>query len=239
MIIDKDSRLVLAAKSGRKVPVRLEINPRARRLILRLDTGRREAIGIAPSPRKLAELKAFAQDRVEWLDAQLAAMPETHPLREGSLFHLRGEPCRLHGSGPGRRAHLQSGPPTRLIAPGDPETLARRALRFLKAEARADLEAATARHAARLGISVGQVRVRDTRSRWGSCTTRGDLSYSWRLIMAPPHVLDYVAAHECAHRLEMNHSPAFWAHVARCRPDWQQSRNWLRQNGAALHAVSV
>jgi len=239
MIIDKGNIVTLATKSGRHVRVRLEVNPKARRLILRLDSRNGEAVGVAPRAHMLPELAAFASERADWLEAQLSALPETRKLVEGSLFSLRGVPCTLSATGHGRTARLDPGPPQRLIAPGDSGTLGRRALRFLRAEARTDLEAATERHARTLGITVGKVRVRDTRSRWGSCTSKGDLSYSWRLIMAPPHVLDYVAAHECAHRLEMNHSPSFWAHVEHCRPGWKRSRNWLRQNGASLHAVGA
>ncbi|WP_316016065.1 SprT family zinc-dependent metalloprotease, partial [Roseobacter sp. HKCCA0434] len=106
---------------------------------------------------------------------------------------------------------------------------------WLRQLARDRLSEATARHAAALDSVPGRLTLRDTRSRWGSCTSEGNLMFSWRLILAPPPVLDYVAAHEVAHLLEMNHSLRFWAHVERLFPGWQAQRDWLRAEGAALH----
>ena len=130
-----------------------------------------------------------------------------------------------------------TGQPNTLCAPGDPETLHLRVTRYLKKQARADITRSVNRHAATLGVSYNSISVKDTRSRWGSCTADGKLSFSWRLIMAPSEVLDYVAAHECAHLLEMNHSPRFWAHVATCCSDWKRQRSWLREHGAGLQAA--
>jgi len=152
---------------------------------------------------------------------------------------LRGEPCRLTMAGTGRVARLGTRPDLHLSAPGDPDTFQSRIIRYLRRAAVSDLGDAVDRHCARLGVDARRITVKDTRSRWGSCTADGRLSFSWRLILAPPDVLDYVAAHECAHLLEMNHSPAFWAHVARCRPDWKRQRGWLRANGRALHAIGT
>lgn len=243
MINDKGDKMTLATKSGRNVSVRLEVNPRAKRLILRLDEKRREAVAVAPSKRKLGEAAAFARDRVEWIARHLNALPDANALREGSTIHLRGQPCRITATGQGRRAYLSAGDeqdgPQILHVPGAPETLGRRAERFLRAEALRDLTGAVETYCAALGVDARRVAVKDTRSRWGSCTSDGRLSFSWRLIMAPPAVLDYVAAHECAHLLEMNHSPAFWAHVETCRPSWRGERAWLRRHGRELHAVTL
>ena len=130
-----------------------------------------------------------------------------------------------------------TGQPNTLCAPGDPETLHLRVTRYLKKQARADITRSVNRHAATLGVSYNGISVKDTRSRWGSCTADGKLSFSWRLIMAPSEVLDYVAAHECAHLLEMNHSidlsldddgivdRAFNAYAAQSGEDPQQLRN--------------
>jgi len=113
-----------------------------------------------------------------------------------------------------------------------------RAKAFLKLRARDELAAASDRYAAMVGRSYTRLSFRDTRSRWGSCSSEGVLMYSWRLIMAPPAVLDYAAAHEVAHLVEMNHSPAFWAVVARICPDYEDYRGWLRKNGDVLHRVN-
>jgi predicted metal-dependent hydrolase len=108
---------------------------------------------------------------------------------------------------------------------------------YLRAQARDRLAQACNHYATLLGRPYRRLTLRDTRSRWGSCSTQGDLMFSWRLIMAPPAVLDYVAAHEVAHLAEMNHSPAFWAVVARLCPDYAAHRHWLRDHGDTLHRV--
>ena len=108
----------------------------------------------------------------------------------------------------------------------------------LKLRARDVLAEASDRYAVMVGQSYSRLSIRDTRSRWGSCSSEGVLMYSWRLIMAPPEVLDYVAAHEVAHLVEMNHSAAFWAMVERICPDYDVHRAWLRKNGDVLHRVN-
>lgn len=237
---DKGQKVTLAAPDGRKVQVRLEINPRAKRVILRLDARCREGVAVAPAARFLAEAQAFATERAGWLADQLDEVATGVPFTEGTQFPLRGAPCRISGIGEGRLAWLEEGSdPLTLRAPGALETLSARVTRYLKKEARADLEAAVARHCETLSVRAARITVKDTRSRWGSCTSDGRLSFSWRLICAPPDVLDYVAAHECAHLIEMNHSRAFWALVEICRKDWKAQRAWLRMHGASLHAIGA
>ena len=111
------------------------------------------------------------------------------------------------------------------------------ALPWLKVLARDRLARASTHYAGLVGRSYSSLALRDTRSRWGSCSPGGRLMYSWRLIMAPPAVLDYVAAHEVAHLVELNHSPAYWAVVSRICPDWQGHRSWLHDQGSALHRL--
>jgi predicted metal-dependent hydrolase len=127
----------------------------------------------------------------------------------------------------GRQIHIR----------GEREHLARRVLDFLKREARRDIEAAVKRHAAAIGREPTKIRIGDAKTRWGSCNSRGSLTFSWRLILAPVYVLDYLAAHEVAHLKEMNHGPRFWNLVARLDPDYERAQTWLRQYGAELHAV--
>ncbi|MEM9723898.1 MAG: M48 family metallopeptidase, partial [Pseudomonadota bacterium] len=115
----------------------------------------------------------------------------------------------------------------------------RRALLWLKEQARATLTDRAAWYADQLGAPFSKVSIRDTRSRWGSCSSAGALSFSWRLVMAPPRVLDYVAAHEVAHLREMNHSARFWAVVDGLKPDWRKDRAWLRAHGAGLHCYRL
>ena len=239
MIIDKGDKMALVTKSGQTVHVRLEVNPKARRLILRLDERKREAVAVAPSKRKIGEAAEFARDRLDWIAEHLQALPDHVVLQEGTVFKLRGEDCRISLEGSGRMARLIVGEPHILSVPGLAETTGRRAERYLKKAAKSDLSDAVIRYCDILGVEARRVTVKDTRSRWGSCTSDGRLAFSWRLIMAPPEVLEYVAAHECAHLLEMNHSPAFWAHVTTCRPSWKRERSWLRKHGRDLHAVQA
>ena len=107
----------------------------------------------------------------------------------------------------------------------------------MRLRARDDLAAASDFYAAEVGKTYSKISLRDTRSRWGSCSSKGVLMYSWRLIMAPTDVLRYVAAHEVAHLVEMNHSQAFWDVVADVMPDYQVHRKWLRTHGNTLHRV--
>ena len=174
---------------------------------------------------------AFARAQEGWLRETLAGMPTREGVGIGSVIPVEGRLLRLvPGAGRGVRVEAEA-----LLIPGDPAQAGVRAGAFLKAMARDRLVAASDRHAAAIGRQVTRVTLRDTRSRWGSCAADGALMYSWRLVMAPPAVLDYVAAHEVAHLLEMNHSARFWAVVERLYPGWQAQRKWLHAEGQALH----
>lgn len=237
MLYNNGQTMTLKAPGGQRVKVRLEVNAKARRLIIRLDERRREAVAIAPSPRQMEAAAAFAAERVDWISSRLQHLPEIVRFEDGAIFNYRGSPCQISGDGEGRLAKLTAGEPKILYVPGDAETIHMRVERFLKKQARADLTRAVKRHTETLGVEYKGISVKDTRSRWGSCTSDGQLSFSWRLIMAPPEVLDYVAAHECAHLKEMNHSNKFWSLVAKCCPDWKRHRSWLRVHGAELQAA--
>ena len=237
MAYNNGQTMTLKAPNGSRVVVRFEVNSKARRLILRLDERRREAVAVAPSSRQIKDAAAFAAERVEWISTRLQHLPEIVRFEEAEIISFRGEACQLTANSDTRLPRMWPGEPLLLSAPGDPETLPLRVTRYLKKQAKADLTRAVNRHAETLGVDYKSISVKDTRSRWGSCTSDGQLSFSWRLVMAPPKVLDYVAAHECAHILEMNHSPRFWAHVTRCVPDWKRHRAWLRTHGAGLQSA--
>ena len=239
MIGAEDQTMILRSSCGLEIPLRIEVNPRARRLILRLDEKRREAVAVAPSKRYVREAAKFASERIDWAASRLRALPQPQQIGDGQTIPIRGRNCRLTLVGEGRRARLIEGDELVLSLPGDPETIGRRTERFLRKLAKSELSSAVDRYCQTLGVDARRVTVKDTRSRWGSCTSDGRLAFSWRLIMAPENVLEYVAAHECAHLLEMNHSPRFWAHVETCRPDWKRERAWLRKNGSGLHAIQI
>lgn len=237
MRLNDGHTMTLRAAGGHRIKVRLEVNAKARRLIIRLDERRREAVAVAPSSRQIEAAAAFAAERVDWISSRLQHLPEITRFEHGEIFQYRGEDCQISLDGEGRIAKIYPGDPRILSVPGDPETTQSRVVRFLKKQAKADLTRAVTKYAEILKVAPKGISVKDTRSRWGSCTADGQLAFSWRLIMAPPEVLNYVAAHECAHMREMNHSAKFWAHVARCCPDWQRQRAWLRLHGTELQAA--
>ncbi|MFB9149214.1 M48 family metallopeptidase [Roseovarius ramblicola] len=213
------------------VAVTLRRSARARRLSLRV-SGLDGTVTLT-LPRGVSEAEAlgFARSRADWLRRTLAAQPDRVDIAPGAALPVEGEMRRIV-AGTGRQVRLDA---DEIRVPGPAETLAPRLRAWLRARARDRLAAASDIHAARLGLGYARLTLRDTRSRWGSCSARGGLSYSWRLILAPPGVLDYVAAHEVAHLAQMNHSPAFWAVVARLLPDYDAPRAWLRREGAGLH----
>lgn len=228
-------------------PVRLRVNARARRISLRVDAKRGEVVATAPTARKLADAARFALQRAEWIAERLERLPETTPLRPGLTIGVGGEPCRLERAAmriAPRLIPATAGEPMRLMASGEGESYGRSAMRALRAEALARLTERTAHHAAALKQSMPSVAVSDPKSRWGSCRKGlkgqpGVIRYSWRLILAPAWVLDYVAAHEVAHLIEANHSPAYWAIVARLYGDHRPARAWLRANASAVHALTA
>ena len=191
-----------------------------------------------PPNGKWAEAEAFLLRHSNWLAARLKRAPAVVNLGDGGTVPLRGVEHAIVGTGKVRgRVELseQDGMPV-LLVPGDPAHQARRLIDWLKAEAAIDLAARTAVHAQRLGVTVGSIKLRSQASRWGSCSSSGNINYNWRLVLAPPFVLDYVAAHEVAHLVEMNHSAAFWATVKRTLPDMERGRAWLKAHGRQLMA---
>lgn len=215
-------------------PVRLQVNPRARRLTLRVNGATGEVVVTAPSQRRLTEAAEFARRKADWIAARLEVLPEALPFRPGVTLPLRGQTVRLEQAPGSGAARLKNGV---IVSGGTGEAYARRVLNLLRREAMADLSARTAVHAAALKPPP-RITLNDPRGRWGSCTpTRGTIRYSWRIIAAPPSVLDYLAAHETAHLLEANHGPGFWALVERLYGDPGAARAWLRDHGPALHAL--
>lgn len=218
--------------------VRLNVNPRSRRVSLRLDRASGEVIATAPSARRLSEAVAFARERAGWIAARVAELPERMTLEPGLIFDLFGDPVVLE-TGPGR-AKLIHGPPHRLVSAGD-AAFSVRALRIVKAEALRVLTERTAHHCARLGQPMPKVAVADPRGRWGSCKPSSgregaSIRYSWRLALAPFAVADYVVAHEVAHLVEANHGPRFWKLVRDLVGDPKPHRDWLKRESGRLHA---
>ena len=223
---------------GQVVVVPVRRSARARRMILRMDAARGGPVLTLPASGNLAEARRFLDSHSGWLASRLARLPQARPFADDTLFPLRGEACRIvHRNGRGV-IRLEVTPDERqVIVPGAAAHLPRRLGDWLRGEARSDLQVAVSDHAAAIGAMVRALRVGDAKSRWGSCTRRGVLSFSWRLILAPSFVLDYLAAHEVAHLGEMNHGPAFWRLVAQLDPDFEKARAWLKTHGTGLHAI--
>ena len=204
------------------------VSARARRITLRIS---REGRVSCTRPRGvgLAEAERFAAAKAGWVAGHLAALPPRMAVAAGARLRVEGRSLVVSPAAVAT-ARVEG---SRLLVPADraPGPLL---AAWLRERAREGLASACARHAAALGRGHGRIRLRDTRSRWGSCTARGDLMFSWRLAMAPAEVLSYVAAHETAHLERMDHSPAFWAVVARLDPAWRERRAWLREHGPAL-----
>lgn len=222
--------------------VRLKINRRARRVSLRLDRTRREIVATAPSQRRLSEAAAFARERAQWIAERLAELPDAAPLSPGMLIEVFGRPVRLEqAAGRARWVEPVDGSTPRITAMGEGEGFSRAVILVIRKKALEILTERTRHYALKLAAPMPKVSVADAKSRWGSCKpgprgTPGVIRYSWRLALAPFEVADYVAAHECAHLLELNHGPRFWAHVRALVGDERRHRDWLRAEGARLHA---
>ncbi|RFC62571.1 M48 family peptidase [Fulvimarina endophytica] len=220
---------------GRQILLTIRENARAKRLILRIapDGG---AVVTVPRRTPKRTLEAFLGRHRGWIEERAGGERAPVVVADGSSIMLRGEPVVLRHMGGRRVSRLESGTGALLVG-GLPDHFARRVGDFLKKEARADLAMAVAKHSEQVGLQPRTMALKDTVSRWGSCTADRRLSFSWRIVMAPPFVLDYLAAHEVAHFVEMNHSPAFWAVCRSLCPRMEEGRAWLKANGAALHRV--
>jgi hypothetical protein len=222
---------------GRLLEVRVRLNPRARRMIVKVNPATGEVSVTAPTRRGLSAALDFARGEREWIARQLAKAPGPVLLATGAVIPFKGRPHEICA---GTRGPAPVWSEDGVIwVGGDAAHAPRRVLDFLKREARKAFETRALELAARLGVKPARITVRDTASRWGSCSSARALSFSWRLILAPGFVLDYVVAHEVAHLREMNHSPRFWAHVKSLAPDMVAAQAWLRTNGRDLQRYGV
>jgi predicted metal-dependent hydrolase len=223
----------LLAIDGEKVAVNVRLNPRARRMVMRVNPVSGEVTVTAPARAGRAAALAFVRGETAWVSRQLAAAPKKVALAPGSLVPFLGVSHRI-------RAAREKGPAPvwregeEIFVAGRAEHAARRLTDFFKREAKKSFEASALSFGRQLGVMPSRITLRDTASRWGSCSSARSLSFSWRLIFAPDYVRDYVVAHEAAHLKEMNHGPRFWAHVDALTPHARRARKWLRENGRNL-----
>lgn len=241
---------------GVGLPVLLRRSTRARRFSLQVSEAKRGAILTMPVYSSYAEANEFLSRHLDWLKERVAGLSEPVPFSHGATVPLRGEAYRLGFAGPVKRRGVvwieqeedarpvpawpsvskraAASLPLLWVA-GEPEHAPRRLLDWLRRQAHQDLKIQVALHAKRLRLEPKRIFIRDQTTRWGSCSTSGALSFSWRLIMAPPFILDYLALHEVAHLAEMNHGPRFWGLVSKIMPDYEEAQEWLREHGSSLH----
>ncbi|HEX2446616.1 MAG TPA: SprT family zinc-dependent metalloprotease [Methyloceanibacter sp.] len=241
---------------GLNIPMVLRRSARARRVSLQVSEARRGAVLTMPLYASFADADEFLSRHLDWLKERVAGLSEPVPFSHGAVVPLRGYAHQLRFAGSvrkrgvvwieapedakaapawpeGARVGMRRLP--RLYVTGEEEHAPRRLLDWLKRQAHLDLKLRVSIHAKRLDLMPKRLYVRDQTTRWGSCSTSGALSFSWRLVLAPPFVLDYLAAHEVAHLGHMNHGPRFWNLVERTMPRHEEARTWLKKHGASLH----
>lgn len=224
------NRIVIA---GRVAPFRLRRSAQARRMLLRVDSTSGAVTLTLPNRAALAEGLGFLTSHADWVVGQLAAVPPARPFEDGAVIPLRGVPHRVRHRPDARGTVWEED--GELHVAGHAEHVSRRVRDWLIRTARTEFTAQVEAMAARVGRRPGRISIRDAKSRWGSCTSGGNLTLSWRVLLAPDSVSRYLVAHEVAHLVHMNHGAEFWALVRRLDPDMDAARRWLRRNGAALH----
>ncbi len=224
--------------AGRHLPLIVLRHPRARTVRLRACAATASIRLTVPPRASLAAALAFVETRRDWLDSIVRGWPAPQPFTAGAALPFEGGQLLIDWDETRPLRARREG--DRLLIGGPQAGLADRCRRFLASEARARLVPETQALAAHINRSVARVAVNDPRSRWGSCNQRTrSINYSWRLVLAPASVRKSVVAHEVAHLVHADHSPAFWAQVAQLDPDWRTSRRWLASNGAGLHLVGA
>lgn len=233
-----DPDRIEVSHAGTRYPVLVKRRASARRMTLRVSQATGEITLTLPERAEFATGRIFAENHGGWIAARMAKRPLGVPFEPGAIVPFRGTPHRIVHWTKVRgltRATRSSEGEAIIAVCGEAAHVARRVKDYLRHEALADLERAVALHTGTLGIPARKITIRDTTSRWGSCSSKGHLNFSWRLILAPPLVLDYLAAHEVAHLKEMNHSHRFWALTQRLCPRTEEAEAWLKRHGAELH----
>ena len=213
------------------ISVTIRRSDRTRRLVLKLDPLLGPVL-VLPTKAKLRDAELFLDRNKLWLVNRLAQIPANIPFADGNSFPLLGQPHTIRHAPQARRGVWVE--PNELHVSGHADYLGRRVQDFLKAETLRLVRPLAFDLSAQIGTTPTRITIRSLKSRWGSCSSARDLSFSWRLIMAPQDVLTYVVAHEVAHLAQMNHSPAFWSVVHQLYPDYAGPKRWLKSHGSSL-----
>ncbi len=223
--------------AGQTLTVVFRRNARAKRLVLRLNMHGTEVQVTVPKGVSRARALEFTERSRSWIAGKITHHGGNVHLKPGERIPLRGMEHEIRHAG-AKRGSITVDTGQKLIhVPGELAHIPRRLRDWLKAQASADLALASQRYAGMMDVKYRRITVRDQRTRWGSCSSGGDLSYSWRLILVPPHVLDYVAAHEVAHLKHLDHSPRFWRLVLSHCPHSSKAKTWLKTHGQTVHRV--
>ncbi|MDZ7823481.1 MAG: SprT family zinc-dependent metalloprotease [Ahrensia sp.] len=224
---------------GRSLPLTIVENERAKRLTLRIQPGARGLKITTPPDVPSREIDKFLERNHGWILSKLDLVPDKPMLREGVKIPIRGVNHLIVLQKGRGLTHTMMGEDgtAQLVVFGERSFLTRRIADYLKKEAKHEIEALVAHHTGKVGRKATSITFRDTTSRWGSCTSDGKLSFSWRIMMAPPSVINYLVAHEVAHLKEMNHSPRFWALCKELCPQTDTCKSWLKRNGNKLQAI--
>ena len=219
--------------NGRDVPVRVQLSRRASHISLRLDERTGEVDLTLPSGVAKSEGLDFAHEKASWILRQIDALPEPVPFIDGSVVPVMGTDHLIRHHPEARGAvWVENG--CLNVAGGEPH-VSRRVQDWLKKTAKREITWRAHAFAHQLNRTIARISIRDPRSRWGSCSDENALSFSWRIVLAPAGVLEYVVAHEVAHLVELNHSARFWSLVRDICPDCDVSKYWLKRDGATLH----
>lgn len=220
--------------AGESVPVTIRINPRARRHLIKVEPSTRSVVLVTPSKYTVDSALDFARANKDWIAQEVRAVPRGKPFLPGRRIPYLGESHKIvHRPYARRGVWVEDG---KINVSGAEDHVPRRMLDFLKQSAREELADRAYDHARTLRVKIERLCVRDTSTRWGSCSSTGTLSFSWRLVLAPYHVLDYVAAHEVAHLRHLDHSDRFWRTVDRLTPYADECEEWLERHGALLYS---
>ena len=223
----------LALPGGADVDLFVRRSARARRILLQVGQVSGGVELVLPRGATLGEALEFAEQKAAWVERRLGLVLPRVPFIDGAEVPFHGAPLRIrHIDVPGVAVRYIDGV---LLVPGREDAVSGRVKLWYRDQARREIVPRASEKAERLGRRCGRITVRDQRTRWGSCSGNGNLNFSWRLILAPENVLDYVVAHEIAHLAEMNHGHRFWGHVGRLCAEPQAARAWLRSRGASLH----
>lgn len=214
-------------------PIKVVKSPRAHRLTLRIDEKARIPVLTLPPRCSARKAVAFVENHRDWIANMLARLPAASRFKDGDQISFMGQTCQIIHRPDARLGVVLEN--NRIIVSGEAEFLHRRIIDFLKKQAQTHLLNLSRQKAAQIGCTVNSVVIKDTKSRWGSCSTRRNINYNWRIVMAPAEVIDYLVCHEVAHLAHQDHSPAFWSCVASLCPGYKESRAWLRVKGKSLY----